>query len=72
MSRRNSHTKPRHFYRPIYFYDTFSFVKERQFRSSDAVTSINFLWLLLALQRESHSREFRSKNQSVYENTVQE
>ena len=29
----------RHFYRPIYFSYTFSFVKERQFRSSDAVTS---------------------------------
>ena len=33
------------------------FVKERQFRSSDAVTSISFLWLVVALPRESHSRE---------------
>ena len=54
----NSHTKPmtRYFYRLIYFSYTFSFVKERQFRSSDAVTSISVLWLVMALPRESHSK----------------
>ena len=35
-------------------------MKERQFRSSVAVTSINFLWLVLSLPRESHSREIRA------------
>ena len=40
----NSHTRPlsRHFYRLIYLI-SFSFVKERQFRSSNAVTSISVL-----------------------------
>ena len=35
----NSYSKPmsRHFYRLIYFWHTFSFEKERQFRSGDAV-----------------------------------
>ena len=66
------HTKlmSRHFYRLIYFYCTFSFVTERQFRSSDAVTSISFLWLVMAFPWESHSRKIRSKNKSVYENVV--
>ena len=45
-------------------------VKERQFQSSEAVTSISFLRLVMALPRESHSREIRSKNKSVYENAV--
>ena len=68
----NSHTKPmsRHFYRLIYFKYTFSFVKERQFRCSDAVTSISFVWLVMALSREPHSRQIRSENKSVYENVV--
>ena len=55
---------------------TFSFVNERQFRSSDAVTSISFLWLFIALPRESHSREIRDlaipvrgSNQLSYEAT---
>ena len=43
---------------------TFSFVKELQFRSSDAVTLISFLWLVIARPRES----IRPKNKSVYEN----
>ena len=68
----NSHIKLMswHFYRLIYFYNTVSSMKERQFRPSDAVTSISFLWLVMALPRESHSREIRSKNKSVYENGV--
>ena len=43
----NSRTKPmsRHFYRRSYFCYTFSFVKERQFRSSDVVKSFSVLWL---------------------------
>ena len=54
----NSHTKPmsRHFHRLIYFLYTFSSVKERQFRSSDAAMSISVLWLVMALPRESHSK----------------
>ena len=66
----NSRTKPisRQFCRLIYFQYTFSFVKERQFPSSDAVMSISFLWLFMALSRESHSMQIRSKNKSVYEN----
>ena len=31
---------------------------------------ISFLWLVIALPRESHSWEIRSKNKSVYENAV--
>ena len=46
-------------------------MKERQFRSCDAVTSIDFLWFVTAFPRESHSRKIRSKNKSVYENTVE-
>ena len=41
-------------------------MKEGQFRSSDAVTSISFLWLVIALPQESHSREIRSKNKSLW------
>ena len=44
--------------------------KERQFRSSDAVMSISFLWLVMTLPGESHFREFWSKNKPVYENAV--
>ena len=51
----------RYFYRLNYFCYTFSFVKERQFRSSDTVSSVSFLWLLMALPSESHSWEIRSK-----------
>ena len=47
-----------------------SFGKERQFQSSDAAMSINYLDLVMALPRESHSREIGSKNESVYENAV--
>ena len=36
----------------IFMY-TFSFLKERQLLSSDAVTSIGFLWLVMAPPRES-------------------
>ena len=36
-------------------------MKERQLRSSDAVASIGFLWLVMALPRESHSKEFDLK-----------
>ena len=28
---------------------------------------ISFLWLVMALSRESHSREIQSENKSVYE-----
>ena len=52
------------------FLVTFSFVKERQFRSSDAVTSISISWLVIALPWESNSEEIISKNKSVYENAV--
>ena len=47
----NSHPKPMtwHFYRRIYLKETFSFVKERQFRSGDAVTSVSCDW-----SRHSH------------------
>ena len=38
--------------------------------SSGSVTSISFLWLVMALLRESQSREIRSKNKLVYENAV--
>ena len=37
-----------HFCRLIYFYYILSFVKERHFQSSDAVTSISYLWLVVA------------------------
>ena len=60
----------RHFNRMIYYYYTFPFVKERQFRSSDAVTSISVLQLVMAIPRESHSKEIRSKSKSVYENAL--
>ena len=33
---------------------------------------ISFLWLVMALPRESHSMEIRSKDKSVYENAVTE
>ena len=51
----NSHTKPmsRHFYRLIYFRNLF-FCKRKQFQSSNTVTSISFLWLVMALPREFH------------------
>ena len=45
-------------------------LKEKQFRSGDAVTSISFLWLVMALPRGSYSREIRSKNKWLYENPV--
>ena len=41
--------------------------------SSGSVTQwrqISFLWLVMALPRESHSWKIRSKNKSVYENAV--
>ena len=52
------------------FLTNFSFVKERQFRSSDAVTSISVSWLVMALLWGSNSEEILSKNKSVYENAV--
>ena len=45
-------------------------MKERQFRSSNAVTSISVLWLGMAHPRES--KQIRSKNKSVDENAVAE
>ena len=49
----------------------FLYAKERQFLFSDTAASIIFLWLAMALPRESPSREFRSKNKSfVCEITV--
>ena len=39
---------------------------------SNAVTSIDVLWLVMALPRESHSKKIQSKNKSVYENAVTE
>ena len=41
-------------------------MKERQFRSSDTVTSISTLWLVMALPWESNFEEILSKNKSVY------
>ena len=51
-------------------------MKERQFQSSDIVTSISFfLGLVMALPREFHSREIRSKNIGLWKhrdkNTVE-
>ena len=46
-------------------------MQERQFRSIDAETAISFLWLVMALPWESHSREIRSKNKPADENIVQ-
>ena len=51
----------RHFYRLIYFWYTFSFVKERQFRSSDVVMSNTFLVM----------GQIRSKIKSAYDNIVE-
>ena len=50
----------RHLYSLIYFWFTFFCVKERQFRSSYAVTSISVLWLVMALPWESNSEEILS------------
>ena len=38
------------------------FCERRQFRSSDAVTTISLFWLAMALPREAHTREIRWKS----------
>ena len=48
--------------------------KFRDLRETGPMTQwcqISFLWLVMALSRESHSREIPSENKSVYENIVQ-
>ena len=60
----------RHFYRVIHSSIPFLLWKKKQLRSSDAVTSITLWWLVMALPRESYSREIRSKNRSVYQKAL--
>lgn len=48
---------PHQAYVTVFLQYTVSFLKERQFWSSDAVKSISLLRLIVALLRESHSWE---------------
>ena len=70
----NSHTKPvTAFSQTNLFLVPFSSVKERQVRSSDAVTSISVLWLIGHGTPTGVSfKVIRSKNKLVYENAVTE
>ena len=58
----------RHFCRPIYFRLPFPQKNEGSSRSVTLWPRVSFLWLVIGLLQEPHSREIQSKNKSVCEN----